>query len=417
MKWLVLRDIFFAVFVSLVGSFTLVQAQEMPPSIADPDQAINDPTYGDPVFFWRYTSIPKNPFEPDPYFYWPNGWIRGAPQAFLPTTAGGERTILPKALANMEQWAEAHDSNALIVIHNGVVQLERYWNDLEPTTLINGRAITRSVTPMLLGFAVADGKVALDDPIGRYITEWAGGPRGDITVAQLAQNVSGLEVAPSLPISQILGNKDLCLVYCGDVVRAALTYDYARPPGTLFEAAQENMQLLALVIERAMGTPIQTLLSERVWAKIGASDATFQLDRPGGTARVMCCMRAAARDWARLGALIAQGGLWNGQRVLPEGWTQQMSKPSPRNPNFGLGLWLGSPHVAKRTYFENTPGVIPQSVPFLADDVVLMEGGGFRVVYIVPSENLVIFRHGQFVDNWDHAVLVNSALNGIAGRK
>jgi CubicO group peptidase (beta-lactamase class C family) len=230
----------------------------------------------------------------------------------------------------------------------------------------------------------------------------------------LAQNVSGLEVAPSLPVTQVLGNKDLCLTYCGDVVRAALNYDYAMPPGKRFESAQENMQLLALVVERATGMPIPKLLSERVWKPIGASDAAVQLDRPGGVARMMCCMRATPVDWARLGLLVAQDGKWDGRQVLPKGWVKTMATPSERNPNFGLGLWLGSPYVAKRTYFEGQPGVIPQSEPFLADDVLIMEGGGFRVIYVVPSQNLVIMRHGASSPTWDGAALVNTALRGLA---
>jgi CubicO group peptidase (beta-lactamase class C family) len=271
---------------------------------------------------------------------------------------------------------------------------------------------------LVLGFAVADGKVALDDSIGRFITEWRDDPRGRITVRQLAQNVSGLEVAPSLPVSVIYGNKDLCLAYCGDVVRAALNYGAQSPPGTKFEVAQENTQLLALVIERATGVPIQQLLSERVWKKIGASDAAFQYDRPGGVARVMCCMRATPRDWARLGALVMQDGRWNGRQIVPAGWVKTMAMPSARNPNFGLGLWLGSPYVAKRTYFEGQPGVIPQAEPFLADDVRIMEGGGFRTVFMVPSRELVIFRHGeQQAAGWDHAFLVNTVLRGLEKRR
>jgi len=388
-------------------------AVQMPPGISDPDEAITDPTYSDPVLFWRLTSVPENPFEPDPYFYWPNAIVEGDPQPFLPTANSGETTISNAALEQMAAWAEARDSTALIVIHKGKVQLERYWQGTEPDLLINGRAITRSVTPMLLGFAIADGALKLDDPIGKYLPEWADDQRGEVTVRHLAQNASGLEVAPTKPISEVLGNKDLCLAYCGDVVRAALQYDFAIPPGTRFEVAQENMQLLAIVIERAMGQPIQKLLSEHVWQPIGASDATFQFDRPGGTARAMCCMRATPRDWARLGVLIEQDGRWNGHQVLPAGWADYMATPSPANKNFGTGLWLGSPFVAKRTYFEGTPGVIPQSEAFLADDVMMMEGGGFRIVHMVPSQDLVIFRHGGFVDNWDTAFLTNTALRSI----
>lgn len=389
------------------------QTAARPAGVADPDVAIRDWRYNDPVFFWRLTSIPDDPYEPPSWFYWPNATIKGNPQAFLPQAASGHTTISRTALDQMAKWAGDRHTDALIVVHKGKVQLERYWDDIGPTTLLNGRAITRSVTPMVLGFAVADGKLSLDDPVSKYISEWKTDLRGKITVRQLAQNASGLEVAPATPIKNVFDNKDLCLAYCGDVARAALSYDYVREPGTKFETAQENMQLLALVIERATGTPIEELVSRRIWQPIGGSDATFQRDRPDGKARVMCCMRATARDWTRLGILVARNGKWEGRQVLPPGWLGTMETPSARNANFGIGLWLGTPYSPLRTYFEGQPGVVPQSEPFLADDVRIMEGGGFRVVYAVPSADLVIFRHGPTSDKWDGAYLVNAALRGV----
>ncbi|GAB5458387.1 MAG: hypothetical protein Hens3KO_14170 [Henriciella sp.] len=388
-------------------------ADELPPGVADPDKAIQHWSYSDPVFLWRLTSIPEDPLEPDPYFYWPNAYVHGEPGPFFDPVAPAHTSIEPSALAGMVTWAEQRDSNALIVIHKGQLVLEKYWNGYTPDRLVNGRAISRSVTPMVLGFAVADGKLHLDDRIGDYITEWADDIRGDITVRQLAQNTSGLEIAGMKPVSQVYGNKDLCLVYCGDVVRAALEYDYVLPPGETFQVAQENMQLLALVIERAMGQPIQDLLSERVWKKIGAKDATFQLDRPDGVARTMCCMRATPRDWTRLGVLISRDGVWNGEQVLPKDWADTMATPSSVNPNFGIGLWLGTPYDPMRTYFEGEPGVIPMSEPYLVDDVRIMEGGGFRAVYMSPSQDLVIFRHGVWVPDWDASYLINTAIRGI----
>ena len=385
-------------------------AADMPPGVADPDLAIADPSYSDPVFFWRMTSTPKDPYEPDAYFYWPPAVVGGQPGAWLPVAPAGRTTLPAAGLEAAAAWAQPRKTNALIILHKGKVQLERYWNGMQPDQLANGRALTRSITPMLLGFALEGGKLALEDPLAKFITEWRDDPRGRITVRQLAQNVSGLEVAPSLPVSVVYGNKDLYLAYGGDVVRAAMNYPAVHPPGTRFEVAQENTQLLALVIERATGTPVQTLLSERVWKPIGAADAAFQFDRPNGHARVMCCMRATPRDWARVGLLLAQDGKWEGRQVLPAGWVKTMATPSARNPNFGLGLWLGSPYVAKRAYFEGQPGVVPQSEPFLADDVRIMEGGGNRTVFIVPSKQLVILRHGQQVPDWDNAALVNAVL-------
>jgi CubicO group peptidase (beta-lactamase class C family) len=408
-----------ALLATAVATPTRTAAADMPAGIVDPDKAIANPLYSDPVFWWRMSSMPRDVYEPDAYFYWPEAVVHGRPGPALPAARNGRSSVPAKSLAAAEEWAGARKTNALIVIHKGVVQLERYWNGMQPDTLANGRAITRSVTPMLLGFAIADGRVSLDDPIARFITEWRDDPRGRITVRQLAQYVSGLEVQPTgapVDIRTVASNKDLCLAYCGDVVRAALNYELSRPPGSWFQDAQENTQLLALVIERAMSMPIQVLLSERVWQPIGASDAAYQFDRPGGTARVMCCMRARPMDWARLGLLLSQDGRWEGRQVLPAGWVKAMSTPSPRNPNFGIGLWLGTPYVAKRSHMEGEPGTIPQSEPFLADDVRMLEGGGFRMMFVVPSRQLVILRHGQQVADWDSAFLVNTVLRGLDGR-
>lgn len=392
------------------GESTL-PAYIMPPGIADPNEAIEHWSYSDPVYLWRLTSKPKNIFEPEDYFYWPDAVIEGAPAPFFPAAAMS--TVSQDALDDMAAWAQAHKSNALIVVHRGQLLLEEYWNGMQPSQIVNGRAITRSMAPMLLGFAVAEGKVALSDKIGTFITEWADDPRGDITIKQLAQNVSGLELPELMPPTQVFGNKLMCLAYCGDVVRAALEHELSRAPGTVFEVADENMQILGTLIERAMGMPIEELLSQRVWKPIGASDATFQRDRPGGKARVMCCMRARARDYTRLGVLIAQNGMWEGKQVLPKGWVDTMAQPSANNANFGLGLWLGTPFSPKRRYYPERKGSIPASEPYLVDDIRLMEGGGYRVIYASPSLELVIFRHGVGVPDWDSAYLVNTAIRGM----
>jgi CubicO group peptidase (beta-lactamase class C family) len=391
---------------------------EWPPNVSDPEVAILSPQYSDPVFWWRWSSRPASLVEPDPYFYWPVGVIAGAAGPFLPAAIPGRGTVSTEALEQAATWAQARKTYALIVVHKGRVQIERYWGERgDPNALTNGRAITRTVAHMLLGIAVGDGKLSLDDPIGRYLTEWKDDPRGAITVRQLAQNVSGLLVAPSLPVSQIYGNKDLCLAYCGDVVRAALDYPLTHSPGTRFEFAHENFQLVGILAERATGVPLPELMSERIWKRIGAQDGAFQLDRPNGNARVMCCMRATPRDWARLGMLVLNDGKFGTEQVLPAGWVQTMATPSARNPNYGVGLWLGNPYVSNRPYYEGRPGVIPQSEPFLADDVRMLEGGGFRVIFAIPSQDLMIIRLGEDVPDWNHAYLVNTIIRGIGRSK
>ena len=91
-----------------------------------------------------------------------------------------------------------------------------------------------------------------------------------------------------------------------------------------------------------------------------------------------------------------------------------MATPSALNPNHGIGLWLGAPFAEMRRYYPERKGGVPSSEPFLVDDVRIMEGGGYRVIYASPSEELVIFRHGKGVPNWDGAYLVNAAMRGMA---
>ena len=93
--------------------------------------------------------------------------------------------------------------------------------------------------------------------------------------------------------------------------------------------------------------------------------------------------------------------------MLLRGWVRTMATPSPRNPNFGLGLSLGTPSVAMRTYLEAKPGAVPQSEPFLATDIWFKEVGGFRDVFIVPCAQPVICRHGTSTSHWDKAYTVN----------
>lgn len=379
-----------------------------------PEKALADPIANDPVFWWRYANRPADPSEPEPYFYWPSAAISGAPTPFLPEA--------PKALPDATQaqliaWAEARSTAALIVLVDGRVALEHYWGDAKPDAIATSRALSRTIPPLLLGFAIAEGRVALDDPIGKFIPEWRSDPRGRITVAQLASNASGLEGNAANPSVEPYGNKFMRLAWSGDVLAAALDHNLVETPGTRFAVVNPNAQLLALVLERAMGKPLNELLSDRVWKPIGAGDATFQLDRPGGHVRAMCCLRAAPRDWARLGQLMLDGGRWRKRQVLPPGWATAMALPSPANASFGMGLWLGSPYVASRPYETGGPGLVRQSAPFLADDVRFLEGGGNRVVFIVPSRRLVIVRLGKQVKDWDQAPLVNIAIAGLDVRK
>ena len=116
----------------------------------------------------------------------------------------------------------------------------------------------------------------------------------------------------------------------------------------------------------------------------------------------------------RVGQMLMDEGSFNGEQVLPEGWVEEMIKPSDVNVNYGMQIWMGTEHVARRPYdsrldaFANIHGEAYQ-----ADDVIYMDGLGKQRIYIVPSQSLVILRTGNNSKEWDDAKLPNLFIEAL----
>ncbi|MEQ9446358.1 MAG: hypothetical protein RJS98_12400, partial [Rhodospirillaceae bacterium] len=201
--------------------------------------------------------------------------------------------------------------------------------------------------------------------------------------------------------------------WTGDVVMVALDHSQELEPGTLFDIGNVPSQLVAIVVERAIGKPIEEYFLERIWQPIGADRGSFFMDRADGMIHIDCCFRTTPHNWVRLGALLLNDGVWDGKRVLPEGWVDTMTTPSPRNPNYGMHIWLGQEFVTNRPYSERRDIGIPHTEPFIRDDIYFFEGGGYRNLYIIPSEDMLILRLGKSDPNWDASYLPNRLVEGI----
>ena len=190
-------------------------------------------------------------------------------------------------------------------------------------------------------------------------------------------------------------------------------------PGT-FNYNNANMQIAGTALSRALKHAKRgdyaSYLSQSLWCPLGNADASLWLEHPGGEPRYFAFLDATVRDWARVGELIRLNGQWHGKALLPAEWIAEMTKPSPANPNYGLGIWRGSPWVKARRYSKEVSMTATHSEAYLADDVVYLDGFGGQRVYVVPSAGLVIARSGETSKTWDDAVLVNLALRALAPR-
>ncbi|MEZ5458141.1 MAG: serine hydrolase [Steroidobacteraceae bacterium] len=381
--------------------------------------------------FWRrviaVVQLPDSGEWPES-IYQPVARIDGTPRGFFPVAQRDALSIDPAALDAAADWAGQNESVALLVLHRGVVQLERYWQGMTADQLFSGRAMSRSLLGLAYGFAVAEGRIVLDDPVETHLQEWRGESRGRITVRQLMQNVSGLEevsldVVNAPPdaagpvrawylLKSFLG-KNSRLSLSADFGAVALSFDLAHAPGTRFAFSNANSQLLGVILERATGEPFERYLEQRLWRPVAGAAGELYMDRAGGMPAVYCCFRATPRDFLRIGALLADDGRAAGVQVLPKGWVQALRTTSSVNPLYGLQLWSGNPRAGTREYATGSGRGVPHGEPYVTDDILWMEGGGGRTIWAIPSEELVIVRLGRASPTWDAAVLPNTLLRGL----
>ena len=362
--------------------------------------------------FWkRYLNLPSDPGEMPDSFYRPAESIDGPAAAFFQAASAEEAGIDAAALESAAKYAEANNSVALIVLRHGKVVMERYWQGMTPAQSFSGRAMSRSLVGFAYGFAVTAGLVSLDDPVRKYLPEWADDRRGTITLRQMLQNVSGLE--ETQPDDRNPFGKATRLSLGTDFAQTALSFGLEHEIGGRFAWSNVNAQVLGIILERATGMRYARYIEQRLWRPLGAGHAEFYLDRDRGMPAVYCCFRALPRDFARLGQLLANDGALGMTQVLPRGWVAKLRQTTGVNPLYGFQIWSGRAQPGIREYLTGSGAGVRHGEAFATDDVVWMEGGGGRSVWAIPSRQLVIVRLGRATKTWDASVLPNTIYRGL----
>src|SRR5690349_14894194 len=273
-------------------------------------------------------------------------------EIYLPVAViGADRASSPPPLAADAPASEALEfaarrardagSRALLVQRGDQLLLSRYFGVDDEHTLLPAGVIARPVTAMALGLAVRDGQPLLDGPVSQYLEEWDGEPRGRITLRQLLEETSGLEdggggerllrrspwqdlhvlprFATSKGVRMLLGN---------DFANSALRFGLQHEPGGFYHPSPANVQLAAVILERSTQQSYEHFVDERLWRPIGAGRAELTMDRRAGMPVAHWCLRATSPEMVRVLALVASDGVHRAQRILPEGWVQEMARPS-----------------------------------------------------------------------------------------
>jgi CubicO group peptidase (beta-lactamase class C family) len=256
------------------------------------------------------------------------------------------------ALESAVSHARNSGSRALLVLRGGDTLIARYFGADDDRSLLPAGIIARPVAAMAMGLALADGRItSLDEPVARFLTEWADTPRGQITLRQLLEDTSGLETggdtrgllyrSPWQDLARLPSfatDKGVRLLLGNDFAGTALRFGLDHEPGGFYNASPANPQLVALILERVTGMPYERYVDERLWRGVGAGQAELSLDRHAGMPAAHCCWRATGPDMSRVLSLLATGGAHAGRQVLPQSWVQEMARASRVNAGSGLQL-------------------------------------------------------------------------------
>lgn len=334
------------------------------------------------------------------------------------------RTIATAALEAARDYAARNQSAAFFVVRGGVVHDASYFGDTRPDTLIVSRSLAKPLTALVIGRAIALGKIrSLDQPVADFITEWRGKPQEKMLIRHLLDMRSGLlRQSANMEPQHILQR-----AYLHPRHDEVIIHDYplVDEPGTRYEYANATSELVAPVIERATGRRYAEFVGRELLVPIGAAGGEVWVNRAGGMAHSGCCMRLPAESWLRLALLVLNDGVANGRRLLPPGYVAAMRTGTAQYPYYGLGMYVAGTYRERRSFANpevTGPGMagVWHSEPYLARDLTLFDGNGNQVAYIVPSEQLVILRVGGApprTPEWDNSYLPNTILRGIVRRR
>ncbi len=244
-------------------------------------------------------------------------------------------------LAELRDAAERSHSDALLVLRDGEPIAEwTFGNERRPIELMS---VLKPVVSLGIGRLVAQGKIdSLDQPVHAFYPEWERGPKRAITVRHLLTHTSGLQNVPNAGVE---------IYPSPDAVQLALDAVLSEEPGSTFRYNNKAVNLLSGIIERVSGQRMDHFFEDEFFGPMQIEEYVWDYD-PSGIPYAMAGLALHARDLAKFGRIVLDGGTWEGERLVSEAYIEAMLAPSqPQFPFHGL-LWWRLPSETRFTLDE-----------------------------------------------------------------
>ena len=355
--------------------------------------------------------------SPRPRRAWPR-YERGAwPEAL-------DRNALERAIDSAFAKRGAR-TRAVVVIHDGHLVAERYAKGFQASTAQRGWSMNKSLLNALIGarlqrapFAMSRAKEsrrnertkpsadaalrALDLPIRVAAWDKVGDARRVITLRQLLRMSSNLSWNENY--ADFSSDSIQMLFALTDTGAFAASKQLAGPAGARWSYSSGTSNLLSRALRESFDSHAEYLRFpyQALFGPIGMQRAVLELD-PSGTFVASSFGWATPRDWARLGELFRKDGVWDGKRILPEGWVRASLRPAPKSPQgrYGLHWWLNR---GQREDGSDRP------MPQLPRCLFFASGFEQQVLAVIPSKKLVAVRLGctHSSRSWSDAKFIES---------
>lgn len=279
----------------------------------------------------------------------------------------------------------------LVVTWNGRILGERYGEDADLHTPLESWSMTKSLTGTLMGVLIQQG--AYDLWMEAPVPEWQSvpqDPRQEIRIGDIMRMSSGIMInAPADPDYDPSTYADHYYLYTGTVNQ----YEYAAtrppeyPPNTVGRYRNTDPVLTSYLVRlgvEARGEDYHSFPQRALFDRIGIRDGLIETD-PYGNFLGQGLAFMSARDWARLGNLYLQDGVWDGERILPEGYVEYASTVAP--------AWIDDGRLVYGGAFFWVNGEGDDGLPTSAYS---MRGAGGQSTTVIPSHGLVVVRIGKY---------------------
>lgn len=297
---------------------------------------------------------------------------------------------------SFEDFMEETATQAFIVIEDGAIVYEKYFNEAERDTLTTSFSAAKSFVTALVGIAVEQGAIgSIDDPITEYLPELAErDPRfAEITIKDLMRMAAGMDFEAFRPT--IWDSDDFLTTYYPDQRKAALEFtEIIDPSGEYFLYNKYYPQLLGLILERTTGMSVTDYTQERLWNPLGMEyGGSWSLDsEQSGFEKMESGLNARAIDFAKFGQLFLNGGNWDGVQVVSEQWVADSTRVDPSTHNEDYYAVDGQTIYGKLGGYYSYMwwGMLrgEEAYDFSA------RGDHGQFIYVAPSKDLVIVRIG-----------------------